>query len=728
MGGSSKKQTTGYRYLMGVMMVLCRGPVDKVIKLIAGERDAWVGPQTDSGAIEINAPELFGGDKREGGIQGVAEILMGKSSQTLSSWARGLLPTPHVGYRGVVSVLYDGLVSSNSPYMKTWAWQVERTISGWAGDDCWYPEKAPIELGPISVQQTAAPAFVGVAAAGGGGLISVPDHQSGDLLILFTKRSSASVASYPDALPGWTTPAGGTWIAGTVAVAYRLQWRIATAEAPIASIGVGLNNVSACFVYRDLIVGPEIATVPYAAAFTVLAPALSRSDVSVDPWWLCIGTSTLSAISTGAETHRYTQPNLGGGSVFAVDTDGAESESPHVLFSTAESSYGTAATVELLPVSRLVDVVCNAANPAHIVYECLTSTEWGEGWPRAMIGPTFAQTADTLFAEGFGLCYLYSPGDTWEFIQEVCSTCGAVVYQDPRTGLFEMRLLRADYVAADMPLFETTADQVDSFQRATYGDLVNEVTVVYRDWSTNEDQAVTVRNGACIAAQGGVITEKVTYTGIPTAELAARVGQRDVLLKSTPLAKATIRVGRAAWSLVPGSVIRWRYAAEGIDGTPFRVLDIDRGELASGTITLVIAEDYFGLSASSYIGVEPSAWEEPDRTASPPARQDLVEVPYRSLVSEMTAAELEAIDPDAAYFAAVAGRPSSIALSAEIWSRSAGAEFQSYGAGAFVPAAELLEAVGQASIVLHLAGATDLDEVEPDSLAIVGTGPSAEWV
>jgi len=44
MGGSSKKQTVGYRYRMGLHLVLCQGPVDAVQEIQMGDRTAWVMP------------------------------------------------------------------------------------------------------------------------------------------------------------------------------------------------------------------------------------------------------------------------------------------------------------------------------------------------------------------------------------------------------------------------------------------------------------------------------------------------------------------------------------------------------------------------------------------------------------------------------------------------------------------------------------------------------------
>ncbi|MGC4076853.1 MAG: phage tail protein [Rubrivivax sp.] len=674
MGGSKKKQTVGYKYYMGLFIALCHAPVDRVHKQIAGERDAWVGPVDDSTTIEIDKPDLFGGDKREGGIKGVAEIMMGKATQTLSSWARALLPAPHVGYRGVLTVLYDGLISSNSPYMKAWAWRVERVLKGWENDDCWYPEKAPIGLGAADLQALT----VAWTLKGGTPLGS-------NVYTFDAAASSPNIQTRTYSSGSGAVDTVSMRVAGTVELrAYPGSTAVA---GPVVRGGTVVTS-DATNVYSLVISDP---------------PATYRFNAGV---WAPIVTDIAATF----------------------DVQVADGATVTLQYETLDDEMiGAQQTL-----SVTADIVRNARamNPAHIIVECLTNSEWGDGWPRAMIGPSFTAAADTLHAEGFGLCLLWNrQGEIWDFIDEIGSHIGGGVYQDPRTGLFELKLLRADYNADALQLIESSPDMVESFQRATYGALVNEVTVVYRDWQTNTDASITVQNGACIAAQGGTVSETKQYPGIPTAALAARVAQRDVIASSTPLARATILCDRSAWAMTPGAVFRWRFLQEGLDGVVMRVLDVDRGELADGVIKLVIAEDVFGLPSASYIGTEPSAWEQPDGAAAPPARQQLAELPYRSLVSELSAADLAALDADAAFFGAVAARPSGVALGAEVWSRSSStATWSDQGPGAFVPAAELDEAIDRLTGTLMLAGGMDLDDVEADDYAIIGTGRTAEWV
>jgi len=146
MGGSSKTQTVGFRYFMDLLFGLCYGPVDRVRAVIVGDRRAWDGTQDENGIVQIDKPELFGGDEREGGIVGDLQVMMGAGDQALPSFASSRLPTPSPAFRGVLTALYSGQISANNPYIKPFVIQVERITAGWHGGTAWYAAKAPIPI------------------------------------------------------------------------------------------------------------------------------------------------------------------------------------------------------------------------------------------------------------------------------------------------------------------------------------------------------------------------------------------------------------------------------------------------------------------------------------------------------------------------------------------------------------------------------------------------------
>lgn len=144
-GGKKKKQTVGYRYFMGLHMAVCHGPVDAVEALIVGDRLAWSGSVTSNAQISVSAPNLFGGEEKEGGVQGALDVLMGGPSQPVNDYLASQLGGSIPAFRGVLSLVYrGGLVSCNNPYVKKWAVKVKRVLQGWGQDGAWYPAKADV--------------------------------------------------------------------------------------------------------------------------------------------------------------------------------------------------------------------------------------------------------------------------------------------------------------------------------------------------------------------------------------------------------------------------------------------------------------------------------------------------------------------------------------------------------------------------------------------------------
>jgi hypothetical protein len=144
--------TAGFRYLFGMHMGVCRGPIDELVEVRVGDRTAWVGSVTSNQVVPIDAYNLFGGEDGEGGVQGNMHVLFGESNQLAPDELAGLsvdaaqgkplgnivLPTTswfeHPGSGdpddlpltfqvrlntdGTMSLLKNGVVSSTDPWFK----------------------------------------------------------------------------------------------------------------------------------------------------------------------------------------------------------------------------------------------------------------------------------------------------------------------------------------------------------------------------------------------------------------------------------------------------------------------------------------------------------------------------------------------------------------------------------------------------------------------------------
>src|SRR5574340_369013 len=96
-----KKVTVGYKYYVGMHMVLCHA-ADKITRIVVGERDAWSGSVTANTQIYVDNPNLFGGTDREGGVQGYVDLEFGAAAQGRNSYLQAKLGATVPAHRGVV--------------------------------------------------------------------------------------------------------------------------------------------------------------------------------------------------------------------------------------------------------------------------------------------------------------------------------------------------------------------------------------------------------------------------------------------------------------------------------------------------------------------------------------------------------------------------------------------------------------------------------------------------
>ncbi len=145
----------GFKYLFGIHMGVGRGPHDELVEIKVGDKTAWRGSVTTNSTITIDAPDLFGGEKSEGGITGTMDVLFGGPAQVATARMGDVLTVPMPGFRRRLTMFFDGVVSVMNPYPKPWKFRTRRALGGWDGDP-WYPDKAVISLiRPVSSGESA---------------------------------------------------------------------------------------------------------------------------------------------------------------------------------------------------------------------------------------------------------------------------------------------------------------------------------------------------------------------------------------------------------------------------------------------------------------------------------------------------------------------------------------------------------------------------------------------
>lgn len=373
------------------------------------------------------------------------------------------------------------------------------------------------------------------------------------------------------------------------------------------------------------------------------------------------------------------------------------------------------------------------ANPAHIVRECLTNGDWGMGYPEADIDDTsFTSAADTLHTESFGLSILWSQEQPIEeFLLSILRHVDGVLYVHPRTGRFVLRLARADYDPASLPVLSpANALSIEEFTRPSWGEITNQVTIQYRDGPTDKDASITVQDIAAIQLQGGVVAATVQYPGISSAALANRVAMRELKQLSSTLAKVTLIANRQASGLDIGSVFKLSWPAYGISGMVMRVARIAYGELTDGRVRIEAVQDVFGLPSAVYTTPPPTGWQDPISLPAPCPAQMVYEVPYWQIVKDVVGevpSILNDIDPTEGMAATLGARPAADAIDyhAYAWD-AAKSTWADRGRGPFAPTALLAAVMPQAAgtITVALTSAADLDRIQVDDFAVIDD----EWL
>lgn len=249
-------------------------------------------------------------------------------------------------------------------------------------------------------------------------------------------------------------------------------------------------------------------------------------------------------------------------------------------------------------------------NPMHIIYQCLSDPEWGMGEdPLEVINDAnFRAMADQLFDEGFGLNMLWNQQTTIEeFVGIVLDHIAGMLAFDHTTGRYEVKLVRGDYDPTTLPIFdESNLDSIDRFDRRSWGETVNDLTLSYTNAETGKGTAIIVQDLGNIASQQRRIPEKADFSGINDPVLMRVVAGRELGARSTPLARLEAQATRAFWQYGPGDVIRIRWAAHKLGLTVFRVLGVKGGTLQSGVISVHCVEDIYALPGIEYSEQEPT--------------------------------------------------------------------------------------------------------------------------
>lgn len=597
--GKNSAPTIGYWYHVAYHHGLTTGPIDAFLEFRGGDKTAWQGELTASGTITVNAPELWGGETDQGGIVGDMDIMFGEPTQAVNPYLVSTFGNQVPAWRGFSTVVFKGgKYGAMNPYPQKASYKIRRILEGWDSGSCWYPEKAEI---------TAIPDY------------TLPPDATWEYQVIAHHDNPGFEQLDPPA-SGWAS-AQAPYAGGSLIGDGNTEWPIKTIlwTRTEITVPVGVDT-------HRLRVIVENGCVVFVNG--TLVGAVNRENIQIDA-------------------------NQNNTFIFPLSNGESYSIAVKAFDETAPPGGGTFLTVEVLA-SGL-----KAINPAHVLYDSRTCSDMGREPTGNINTASLEAAADTLYAEGFGICPKWDPASesVEEFEQRICKLIGGSFNRSLEDGQWYLDLARGDYVLEDLPIL--TDDDILDFkeQPSTLDSAINSVSVRYFDPEKKETIVTPPVRALGLVSAFGTIHQTYDCPEIPTAGLATRVAQMKLMATATPTRLYELVTTRRTYAWRPNQYFRLQSIKRGIADMVCIVGDKQSGTLKSGGIRMKATQDIYGLPSTSFVQVEPGVDPRPQQTPAAITLQRCIEAPYIEVVAAMTRANLDALPDDAGFALAVAAAP-----------------------------------------------------------------------
>lgn len=576
MGGGSRSQTVGFRYFVDQEHMLCQGPADAVTRIAFDDLEAYRG-EVGSRGLAVNEPGLFGGESREGGIAGTFSIRLGGVAQAVNAYMASKIGSLLSASRGLVTVVLEDVEIGTVPRLKSPHYDVRRILKRSDGSDQWEPGLAAIfadfhrrnavwisynradpngDVGDVGFQTALYHLDMARVAVDAGQVLDIGvTAVTGDTgeSLSFVRASLADIdtlAAFVDARREAFGNADAT--------------KFVDAAVPFfaASAAEGMDNRAFVLISQD---GARIQSATVDAAVELASDLVNQGS----------GVFTRAA-RTAVDCYAIRASDVDNGILVRFDNtsfDGIPRSLPGGVGNRPGNPEDVIQTVRGVFGGR------GDMNPAHIIREVLTDQRWGTmRIPEGQIGASFKSAAEAFVAERTGLSIAWDRESTSEeFLEEIATHCGAVIFTDRRSGLWEIKLLRRDFDPASL-LTLTDADIVEfgsDLERVDPAEAVNAITVEFTDHVTRETTSRTLQLNSQINLTGAPRSETIRVRGIHSEPLAARVALRELRARAAGVASGTITCTRAADPLNPGDPFILHAPRLGFNAEIMRVVEIE---------------------------------------------------------------------------------------------------------------------------------------------------------
>lgn len=656
MGGKSSGQVIGYKYYVGLMVVLGNA-IEKVVNINPDNR-GWIFQSIEEkrllddgdGSVSVNKPNLFGGEKVEGGWVGNIDIYTGKSSspqqnQYLAQHDSELVSAfpnlSYLVYRGLTSDKGFNIVSM-SGMMKEVLYRVKRTRIKSDGSRQWYESRGD---GIIVCE-------IGSKYGKGEMVIGIPPFDITFENIQYGWQNNSatnvehieSVGNAPFLLD-YLGPYGYYYYnQGTEMDDYELN----------SSVKINGFGEYICLAEITLSINAREYHYEFIGSYRIISE--TTTEAPVNP-------KTITKVFIIEFEFDFMIKTFVKGGI--------------VSYESGARNLGGVITLDLGPMwkkkaiyeSKNLDI-----NPIHKIREILTDYTAMNKPESDVNDENFMFAADRIWDEGLGISWAIQEKSCKEAIDELLYHIEAGIRVNRQTGKYEIVLFRDDLLNLDDAM-QFDESNIKNFSRevANQDDLVNVLNVKHYDRDNIKQSSFNVyENGNLMSNGNQEITQAVDFPYFTNRRNAELVANWKLKQLSTPSWKGSFTTGKyEARKLNKYDVIKLSWINAGFVDMPVRIMKIGLGDGRDNTVSI----DWVEVIPYSSLNYQSINVDQPTSVVLPaqPNLSKVFEMPYFEAVQNFgqTQTDAELVNnPDLGYLMIASKRPQNNSLNALLYTDS----------------------------------------------------------
>lgn len=703
--GKSSKQTVGYKYFAGLQVAL--GNCIEQVRNINPDKRGWIFTKPDEitqlkagdTSIQVNKPDLFGGDKQEGGWVGTIDIHTGREEHLrqnayLAEHDSELVSSfPYLSYVVFKGYTIDKgfqLVSMSGMLKEVLYW-VKRIYVKDDGSEQWFSQRAEV------------PEVIEYQGSGSGivpGAFSLSRH--------IEERYKGSP---PTVVDDYLASYNNGTVTGTGYIAVGIS-EFEDNESDFA----GPHETSYYFDSSDLagllVVKYKVITVSGSYEYAWDAATAVLSDIFLEQTeqkredGVLVTTRHYEAIIDVFASQRI-------GQRIKVTGGLRKNDGNYRILGIVDSQF------KPMTMHGDLKTYTGDMNPIHKIREIITD-HTAMNKPESMINEdSFKKAANRIWDEELGVSGAFTEKSCKEAIDELLYHIEAGARLNRQTGQYEIVLFRDDLLDLDnAQSFDKSNIKSFNLDVANIDDVINSVNVNFYDRENITDSSFSLDEiGSIMSSELDATTLDFPY--FMRRKNAELVGNWKLKQLSTPTRKGTFTTGKyEARKINKYDVVKLTWANQNMNELPVRIMKIGLGDGRDNTVTLDWVEVIpYSSIAFPKINVDP-----PTSVVLPPQpNQSIVfEMPYFEAVQRFGQTQVDtelANNPDLGYLVVATKKPQGNSINALLYTNN-GSGYQQTSIVDYCPVAILDQPVSYLSTSFAVKNVANISQVEVGTLIL----------